>query len=69
MLNGFKLNQLDKCIYSRFNSTGSGVIICLYVDDMLIFETVQLQVDEAKSLFSPKFAMKDMGEAECDPWY
>ena len=35
----------------------------------VIFGTDQLQVDEAKSLFSPKFAMKDMGEAECDPWY
>ena len=38
----FKLNQSDKCVYSWFNSTGSGVIICLYVDDLLIFGTDQL---------------------------
>ncbi|KAJ9535802.1 hypothetical protein OSB04_un001045 [Centaurea solstitialis] len=61
---GFKLNQSDKCVYSRFDSSGSGVIICLYVDDMLIFGTDQLQVDETKSLLSSKFAMKDMGEAD-----
>ena len=52
---GFKLNQSDKCVYSRFDSSGSGVIICLYVDDMLIFSTDQLQVDETKSLLSSKF--------------
>jgi len=61
---GFKLNQSDKCVYSRFDSSGSGVIICLYVDDMLIFGTDQLQVDETKGLLSSKFAMKDLGEAD-----
>ncbi|KAJ9556386.1 hypothetical protein OSB04_011000 [Centaurea solstitialis] len=61
---GFKLNQSDKYVYSRFDSSGSGVIICLYVDDMLIFGTDQLQVDETKSLLSSKFAMKDLGEAD-----
>ncbi|CAM8884060.1 unnamed protein product [Rhodiola kirilowii] len=38
---GFKLNQADKCIYSKFDNSGDGVIICLYVDDMLIFGTDQ----------------------------
>ena len=36
---GFKLNQSDKCVYSKFDSHDDGVIICLYVDDMLIFGT------------------------------
>ena len=27
----FNLNQSDKCVYSRFDSSGSGVIVCLYV--------------------------------------
>ncbi|KAD3640180.1 hypothetical protein E3N88_29403 [Mikania micrantha] len=35
--NGFYLNQANKCVYSIFNSSGKRVIICLYVDDMLIF--------------------------------
>ncbi len=35
---GYKINESDKCIYSKFEN-GKGVIICLYVDDMLIFGT------------------------------
>jgi hypothetical protein len=35
---GFEHNNADKCIYSKFNDC-YGVIICLYVDDMLIFGT------------------------------
>nr|GEY55295.1 zinc finger, CCHC-type [Tanacetum cinerariifolium] len=35
--NGFSLNQVDKYVYSRFDDFGNGVLICLYVDDMLIF--------------------------------
>ena len=58
------LNQSDKCVYSRFDSSGSGVIICLYVDDMLIFGTDQLQVDKMKMLLSSKFSIKDLGEAD-----
>ncbi|GKC41071.1 zinc finger, CCHC-type containing protein [Tanacetum coccineum] len=37
LFNGYLLNQADKCIYSKFDESGKGVIICLYVDDMLIF--------------------------------
>nr|GEY52524.1 zinc finger, CCHC-type [Tanacetum cinerariifolium] len=40
------------------------VILCLYVDDMLIFGTDQNQVDETKKFFSSRFSMKDMGEAD-----
>ena len=40
------------------------MIICLYVDDMLIFGTDQLQVDKTKMLLSSKFSMKDLGEAD-----
>ncbi|GJW80832.1 zinc finger, CCHC-type containing protein [Tanacetum coccineum] len=60
---GFFLNQSDKCIYSRFDSSSLGVIIYLYVDDMLISSTDQQQVDETKDILSSKFSMKDMGEA------
>ncbi|GJW87963.1 zinc finger, CCHC-type containing protein [Tanacetum coccineum] len=61
---GFLLNQSDKCVYSNFDSSGKGVIICLYVDDMLIFGTDQNQVDKTKKFLSSKFSMKDMGEAD-----
>ncbi|CAM8996802.1 unnamed protein product [Rhodiola kirilowii] len=60
---GFKLNQADKCIYSKFDNSGNGLIICLYGDDILIFGTDQKQVDLAKDFLSSSFAMKDLGEA------
>ncbi|GJZ63396.1 zinc finger, CCHC-type containing protein [Tanacetum coccineum] len=39
--NGYLLNQADKYVYSKFDESGKGVIICLYVDDMLIFDIDQ----------------------------
>ncbi|GJW09641.1 zinc finger, CCHC-type containing protein [Tanacetum coccineum] len=62
--NGYLLNQADKCVYSKFDESGKGVIICLYVDDMLIFGTDQVQVDLTKEFLSSKFSMKDIGEAD-----
>ncbi|XP_074337415.1 uncharacterized protein LOC141674603 [Apium graveolens] len=62
--NGFLLNQADKCVYSKFDASGKGVIICLYVDDMLIFGTDQNQVHKTKKFLSSNFDMKDLGEAE-----
>ena len=34
---GFNINELDKCMYTKFDEKENGVIICVYVDDMLIF--------------------------------
>ncbi|GJY44000.1 zinc finger, CCHC-type containing protein [Tanacetum coccineum] len=61
---GFLLNQSDKCVYSKFDDSGKGVIICLYVDDMLIFGTNQNQVDKTRKFLPSRFCMKDMGEAD-----
>nr|GEX04837.1 zinc finger, CCHC-type [Tanacetum cinerariifolium] len=62
--NGYLLNQPDKCVYSKFDASGKGVIICLYVDDMLIFGTNQVQVDLTKEFLSSRFFIKDMGKAD-----
>ncbi|GJX55001.1 zinc finger, CCHC-type containing protein [Tanacetum coccineum] len=48
--------QADKCVYSKFDASGKGVIICLYVDDMLIFGTDQVQVDSTKEFLSSRFS-------------
>jgi hypothetical protein len=61
--NGFHVNEGDSCVYSKHDSDGC-VIICLYVDDMLIFGTNLDRVNETKSFLSSKFEMKDMGEAD-----
>ncbi|GKE57267.1 zinc finger, CCHC-type containing protein [Tanacetum coccineum] len=62
--NGYLLNQADNCVYSKFDKSGKGVIICLNVDDMLIFGIDQVQVDLTKEFLSSRFSMKDMGEAD-----
>nr|GEW83063.1 hypothetical protein [Tanacetum cinerariifolium] len=56
--------EADKFIYSKFNETGKGVIICLYVDDMLIFDTDQVQVDRTKKFLSSKFSIMDIRKAD-----
>ena len=49
LANGFKHNGADKCVYSKF-TVKYGVIVCLYVDDMLIFGTNMLGVCEIKKI-------------------
>nr|GEV41475.1 zinc finger, CCHC-type [Tanacetum cinerariifolium] len=61
--NGYLLNQAKKYVYRKFDESGKGVIISLYVDDMLIFGTNQVQVDLTKEFLSSGFSMKDMKEA------
>ena len=42
---------------------GNFVILCLYVDDILIFGTNIDAINEVKSFLSKSFDMKDLGEA------
>ena len=58
---GFEHNTADKCIYSKFTEN-YGVIICLYVDDMLIIGTNMLGVNDTKKYLSSRFQMKDLNE-------
>jgi len=58
---GFSTNDVDKCVYSRFEN-GEYVIICLYVVDMLIFATCNDIVFKTKLFLGFEFEMKDMGE-------
>nr|GEZ20909.1 zinc finger, CCHC-type [Tanacetum cinerariifolium] len=51
-------------LVNKFDDSDKGVIIFLYVDDMLIFGTDQSQVDKTKKFLSSRFSMKDMGEAD-----
>ncbi|CAJ2634277.1 unnamed protein product [Trifolium pratense] len=62
ILNGFRLNESDKCIYYK-SDDNICTIICLYVDDMLIFGSNLSAINDVKSLFSNNFDMKDLGEA------
>jgi hypothetical protein len=61
--NGFKINECDKCVYIK-NFNNSCVIVCLYVDDMLILGSNLDVVNSTKKLLNSKFDMKDMGKAD-----
>jgi len=57
----YVINGVDKCLYSKFINN-EGVIICLYVDDLLIFGTSLDVVHDAKHFLAFNFDMKDLGE-------
>jgi hypothetical protein len=60
---GFIVNEADKCVYYRHGG-GESVILCLYVDDSLIFRSNLRVIEEVKRLLSNNFEMKDLGEAD-----
>ena len=60
---GFSVNEVDKCVYYHYGG-GEGVILCLYVDDILIFGTSTAVIDEIKIFLSRCFDMKDLGPAD-----
>ena len=60
---GFAVNEADKCVYYWYGG-GEGVILCLYVDDILIFGNNINVIKEVKDFLSNNFEMKDLGEAD-----
>ncbi|GJV50551.1 zinc finger, CCHC-type containing protein [Tanacetum coccineum] len=63
LLNGFTHNSSDRCIYSKFTED-YGVILCLYVYDILIVGTNMKGINETKKFLSSCFQMKDMNEVD-----
>ena len=61
--NGYFINDVDKCIYNKYENNTCAVI-CLYVDDMLIFGPSLEVVCETKKFLGSKFNMKDLEEIE-----
>nr|CAE01581.2 OSJNBa0068L06.7 [Oryza sativa Japonica Group] len=60
---GFAVNEADKCVY-YCHGGGKEVILCLYVDDILIFGTNLEVINEVKSFLSQNFDTKDLGVAD-----
>ena len=61
--NGYSSNDVDKCIYNKYEDY-TCVVIYLYVDDMLIFGTSLEVVCETNKFLSSKFDMKGLKEAD-----
>ena len=60
---GFRINESDKCVYYKFIDNIC-TIICLYVDDLLIFGSHIDAVNKVKNLLRQNFDMKDLREAD-----
>jgi hypothetical protein len=50
----FSVNEVDGCMYYRHGG-GQGVILCLYVDDILIFGTSLDVINEVKTFLCRRF--------------
>jgi hypothetical protein len=59
----FVVNEANTCDYYQYGG-GEGVILCLYVEDILIFGTSLNVIKEVKDLLSNNFEMKNLGEAD-----
>jgi hypothetical protein len=57
----FSVNKVDRCVYYRHGGV-QGVILCLYVDDILIFRTSIDVINEVKTFLCQSFYMKDLSE-------
>ncbi|GFP97577.1 retrovirus-related pol polyprotein from transposon tnt 1-94 [Phtheirospermum japonicum] len=58
-----KINECDKCVYIK-NTNDKFVIVCLYVDDMLIMGSNLEVINETKFMLKRNFDMKDLGVAD-----
>ena len=58
---GFIVNEFDKCVYYKVKGDKC-IVLCLYVDDILLFGNTLGIVIEIKLFLSSKFEMKNMSE-------
>ena len=63
MSHDVKINECDKCVYVKDTELGY-VIVCLYVDDMLIIGSDDKMITSTKNMFNSRCDIKDMGLAD-----
>jgi len=56
---GFKQLESDHCVYINYTS---GIILAIWVDDLIIFSKDMATMDEIKRQMRQEFEMKDQGE-------
>ena len=63
MSQGFKINEYGKCVYVE-DTKHEYVIVCLYVDDMLIVSSDDKMITSTKNMLNSRFDMKNLGLAD-----
>lgn len=59
----FRINECDKCVYVK-NIENGYVILCLYIDDMLIVSSDDNMIKSTKKMLNSSFDKKNMGLAD-----
>ena len=59
----FKINECHKCVYIKDIENGY-VILCFYVDDILIVSSDDKMIKSTKNMLNSIFDMKDMRLAD-----
>ena len=59
MSDDFKINECDKCVYVKDTEHGY-VIVCLYINDMLIVGSDDKIIISTKKMLNSRFGMKDL---------
>jgi len=62
--NKFKINEVDKYVYVK-NIDKCYVIVCLYMDDMLILNNNDHMIKFTKKILTNKFDIKKLGYWKC----
>jgi hypothetical protein len=60
---GFIVNETDKCMHYQYGG-GEGVVLCLYVDDIVIFAISIGVIKEVKDFLFDSFEMKILREGD-----
>lgn len=55
-----KINECDKCVYVKTHNNGC-VIVCQYIDDMLIIGTNKDIINSTKKMLNSNLDMKNLG--------
>ena len=58
MTHDFKINEYNKCMYVK-DTKHVYVIVCLYMDDMLIVGCYNKMITSTKNMLNSRFDMKD----------
>lgn len=61
--NGFEKNECDNCVYIK-QTPQAYVIVCLYIDDVLIMVDSHKIIINTKKILTKYFEMKDLGVAD-----
>lgn len=58
---GFKRSKCDSCLYSKCDGKEQNMYVLIYVDDLLIFGSNEIEIKNLKLILSKEFEMKDLG--------